>query len=152
MNSSKIKIMQTLLSAFCLAIISFAMVSLLLNKDKIYLDLSIASDRTGFYPLFPLIGLGLIALGLFLFNKQLSNLPEGAGLDEKTAGYQTAFIIRSAFLEGASLLNIVGFLISANAIFLVLPAIAVTVLILTRPTKQGVIAALNLSYPDTEKL
>jgi len=144
--------MQILLSAFCFAIISFAAVTLLLNKEGIHLDPSISSDQTGLYPLFPLIGLGLIFLGTFMFNKQLGNLPEDAAADEKITGYQTAFIIRSAFLEGASLMNIVGFLISANAIFLVVPAIAVATLIVTRPTKQGVTDALNLSYPDTEKL
>ncbi|WEK19368.1 MAG: hypothetical protein P0Y49_21570 [Candidatus Pedobacter colombiensis] len=152
MNSSKLKVMQIMLSAFCIGIITFAMVSLLLNKDKVYFDTSIADDQTGFYPLFPLFGLAAIIFGRFMFNKQLGNLPEGAGLDEKIAGYQTAFIIRSAFLEGASLMNIVGFLISANAVFLIVPAIAVAVLILTRPTKQGVTDTLNLSYPDTEKL
>lgn len=152
MNPSKIKIMQIMLTAFCISIISFAMVTLLLNKETIYFDLATTSDQTGLYPLFPLMGLAIIILGLFMFKNQLNKLPEGAFIDEKIAGYQTAFIIRSAFLEGASLMNIVGFLLSANAIFLIVPSIAVTIMIFTRPTKQGVIDALNLSYPDTEKL
>ncbi|TCC95054.1 hypothetical protein [Pedobacter hiemivivus] len=152
MNSSKLKAMQIILGAFCFAIISFAMVTLLLNKETMHFNLSIASDRSGLYPLFPLIGLGLIVFGRSMFNKLLGKLPEGANADEKIAGYQAAFIVRSAFLEGASLMNIVGFLISANAIFLVVPAIAIVLLILTRPSRQGVIDTLNLSYPDTEKL
>lgn len=152
MNSSKLKAMQIMLGAFCFSIISFTMVTFSLNKEAIHLELSIASDHTGLYPLFPLIGLGLIVLGLFMFNKKLGNLPEGANVDEKIAGYQTAFIVRSAFLEGAALMNTVGFLLSANAIFLTIPAIAVVILIFTRPSKQGIIDALSLSYPDTEKI
>lgn len=152
MNSPRLKVMQIMLGAFCFSIISFAMVTFSLNQETVHFELSMASDRTGLYPLFPIIGLGLIRLGLFMFNKQLNNIPKDATADEKIAGYQTAFIIRSAFLEGASLMNIVGFLMSANAIFLVVPAIAVAILIFTRPSKQGIIDALSLSYPDTEKI
>lgn len=144
--------MQILLTAFCGAIIGFASVSILINKGAIYIDAVPTSDQTGFYPLFPLMGLAIIFMGLFMFKSQLDKLHEEADVEAKITGYQTAFIIRCAFLEGAALMNIVGFMLSANAIFLALPAIAVAIMILTRPTKQSVIDALNLSYPDTEKL
>lgn len=144
--------MQILLIAFCFGIISFAAVTISLNKENLYFDVALTSDQTGLYPLFPLMGLAIIFLGLFMFKNQLNKLPEGTDADTKITAYQTAFIIRSAFLEGASLMNIVGFLLSANAVFLVVPAIAVAVLIASKPTKQGVADALNLTYPDTEKL
>lgn len=152
MNTSKIKIMQIMLTAFCIGIISFAAVAISLNKQSLYFDIAPASDPTGLYPLFPLLGLAIIFMGLFMFKNQLDKLPEDVDTDAKIAAYQTAFIIRSAFLEGASLMNIVGFLLSSNAAFLIVPAIAVAVMIFTRPTKQVVIDVLKLSYPDTEKL
>jgi hypothetical protein len=148
MNTSKIKIMQIMLTGFCAAIVSFAMVAILLNKEAIYFDIALIRDQ----PVFPLTGLSLVFFGLFMFKTQLDKLPEGTDTDTKIAAYQTAFIIRSAFLEGASLMNIVGFLLSANALFLIVPAIAIALMIFTRPTKQSVSDALNLSYPDTEKL
>jgi hypothetical protein len=75
MNSSKLKAMQTIHLAFCLAIVAMAATSYLTVKDRIYLDADLNQNDV-FFPLFPLIGLVSIALGQFLFKKHLSNLHE----------------------------------------------------------------------------
>jgi len=150
MNSSKLKAMQTIHLAFCLAIVLMAATSYLTVKDRLYLDADLNQNDI-FFPLFPLIGLVSIALGQFLFKKQLSNLQE-LSADDKINKYQVAFIMRTALFELPALLNIVGFLVSGNIVFLIAGVVFFMLLVSARPSKQAIIEVLNLNYPDTEKL
>jgi hypothetical protein len=150
MNSSKLKAMQTIHLAFCLAIVLMAATSYLTVKDRLYLDADLNQNDI-FFPLFPLIGLVSIALGQFLFKKQLSNLQE-LSADDKINKYQVAFIMRTALFELPALLNIVGFLVSGNIVFLIAGVVFFMLLVSARPSKQAIIEALGLNYPDTEKL
>jgi len=150
MNSSKLKAMQTIHLAFCLAIVLMAATSYLTVKDRLYLDADLNQNDI-FFPLFPLIGLVSIALGQFLFKKQLSNLQE-LSADDKIDKYQVAFLMRTALFELPALLNIVGFLVSGNIVFLIAGVVFFMLLVSARPSKQAIIEALGLNYPDTEKL
>ncbi|WP_448636135.1 hypothetical protein [Pedobacter panaciterrae] len=150
MNSSKLKAMQTIHLAFCLAIVLMAATSYLTVKDRLYLDADLNQNDI-FFPLFPLIGLVSIALGQFLFKKQLSNLQE-LSADDKINKYQVAFLMRTALFELPALLNIVGFLVSGNIVFLIAGVVFFMLLVSARPSKQAIIEALGLNYPDTEKL
>lgn len=150
MNSSKLKAMQTIHLAFCLAIVLMAATSYLTVKDRLYLDADLNQNDI-FFPLFPLIGLVSIALGQFLFKKQLSNLQE-LPADDKINKYQVAFLMRTALFELPALLNIVGFLVSGNIVFLIAGVVFFMLLVSARPSKQAIIEVLNLNYPDTEKL
>jgi len=60
--------------------------------------------------------------------------------------------MRTALFELPALLNIVGFLVSANFVFLIVGVVFFMLLVSARPSKQAIIEALNLNYPDTEKL
>ncbi|ETZ19291.1 hypothetical protein [Pedobacter sp. V48] len=150
MNSSKLKAMQTIHLAFCLAIVLMAATSYLTVKDRLYLDADLNQNDV-FFPLFPLIGLVSIALGQFLFKKQLSNVQE-LSADDKINKYQVAFLMRTALFELPALLNIVGFLVSGNIVFLIAGVVFFMLLVSARPSKQAITEALNLNYPDTEKL
>ena len=142
--------MQTIHLAFCLAIVLMAATSYLTVKDRLYLDADLNQNDI-FFPLFPLIGLVSIALGQFLFKKQLSNLQE-LSADDKIDKYQVAFLMRTALFELPALLNIVGFLVSGNIVFLIAGVVFFMLLVSARPSKQAIIEALGLNYPDTEKL
>jgi hypothetical protein len=72
--------------------------------------------------------------------------------DDKINKYQVAFLIRTALFELPALLNIVGFLVSGNIVFLIAGVVFFMLLVSARPSKQAIIEALNLNYPDTEKL
>lgn len=151
MGVSKLKPMQAIHSAFCMAIFTFGVLSYYMRTGPVYFNL--APDRgSGFFPLFPLLGLAAIAGALFLFRRQIAAAFVLESLDGKIARYQTAFIIRSAFLEGAALMNIVAFLKDSNLVFLAVALLAFLILVIMRPGKQRVIKELRLEYPDTEKL
>jgi hypothetical protein len=143
--------MQFIHNAFCMAVFTFGAIAFFLLDKPVYFSLNPTEDSE-FYPMFPVLGILGIAAGLFLFRKQISIVPELQTFDSKIVRYQTAFIIQSAFLEGASLMNIVAFLKSANLVFIVVAIIAFLFLLMSFPGKQRVINDLKLEYPDTEKL
>ncbi|WP_285059840.1 hypothetical protein [Pedobacter ginsengisoli] len=151
MNASKLKIMQVIHIAFCAAITGFAIVALIMRKERIHLDLSL-DNNDPYFPLFPVLAVISVAVGFYMFNKQIRSMDPMLGGDDKIAAYQTAFILRCAFIEAPALLNVVGFLIYGNMVYLIVAAAVLVVFILTRPTKQHVIDTTGLQFPDTEKL
>ncbi|MHA4895729.1 hypothetical protein ACXZ1K_13330 [Pedobacter sp. PWIIR3] len=146
---SKLKPIKTIHLAFCAAVLTFAAVTALTVKNKIYFDASL-DQNNGLYPLFPILAIVFTVIGLFLFNRQISAIDNSETFDSKFVKYQTAFLVRCAFLEGAALMNIVGFLLTGNTIFSLAAAIPFAFLVRLRPTKDNVIEQLNLQYPDTE--
>jgi hypothetical protein len=151
MNASKLKIMQVIHTAFCTAITGFAIVALIMRKERIHFDVSF-SGNDPYFPLFPILAVISVAVGFFMFNKQIRSLDPMLTGEDKIAAYQTAFIVRCAFIEAPALLNVVAFLIYGNLIYLIVTAVVLIVFILTRPTKQHVIDMTGLQFPDTEKL
>ncbi|HWW39917.1 hypothetical protein [Pedobacter sp.] len=151
MNPSRLKIMQLIHAAFCVAICLFSAVVFSLVQGNLHLNAAFGQDDA-LFPLFPLLAILAVLTGTFLFRKQLSALEDTLSGEEKVIRYQTAFIIRSAFFEAATLMNIVAFLISANLVFFIVAATIFIAFLLTRPTRTGLAEALKLGYEDTEKL
>lgn len=82
----------------------------------------------------------------------MAKIDKSATAETKINMYQSAFIISAAMLEGGALFNIVGFFMTHNSFFLIFGAVNFIFLILKRPTKDKLISALQLQYPDTESL
>ena len=143
--------MQLLHAAFCVAITTFAAMAFFLVKDKLHFSMA-TGQKDPYFPLFPILAVIFVVAGQFLFGKQLSALNTSATADEKLVRYQTAFIIRCAFIEAAALLNIVAFMSIGNTVYLAVAAVLLVVFIGFRPTKAGITDLLGLQYPDTEKL
>lgn len=143
--------MQVIHTAFCAAIAGFAIVALILRKERIHLDLSFDKNDP-YFPLFPILAVISVAVGFYMFNKQVRSLDPLLTGDDKIAAYQTAFIVRCAFIEAPALLNVVAFLIYGNMVYLIVVAAVLAVFVLIRPTKQHVIDTTGLQFPDTEKL
>jgi len=151
MNQSKLKPLQLIHTAFSIAILLFALVSFTLAKDQIHFSM-LVDEKAPFFPLFPIMGIVLTALGFFIFNRQVASVDHTATADEKIMRYQTAFLIRCALIEAGALMNTVAFLLVGNTVFLIIVAFCFLAFIMIRPNKQRMIDALNLQFPDTEKL
>lgn len=147
----KLKTLQIIHLALCSGVFLFALVTILLNKDSMIFD-SKFENTLPFNPIFPIIGLATLAGSIFLKNMLIKKINSSDSLDYKITQYQSAFIVGSALLEGGALLNIVGFLITTNAFFLIFAGISLFFLIRSRPTKDKVISDLQLPYPETEAL
>jgi hypothetical protein len=147
----KLKITQTIHLSFCIAIVLFSAVALVINKDNLFLEANLANTAP-FNPLFPIVAVISVTTGIFLFNKKIAAIPSELSFDEKFMQYQTAFLIRCAFCEAGALLNIVAFFKTQNLFFILFAVVSFIALLLSRPSKSKVITDLQLQYPDTEKL
>lgn len=147
----KLKTTQIIHLSFCFAVVLFSAVVLAINKDSLFFEAGLA-NTTPFNPIFPVVAIVGISVGIVMFNKKMESLLPELTFDEKFMHYQSAFLIRCACCEAGALLNIVGFFETHNVFFMLFAGASFIALVLSRPTKDKVISALKLQYPDTEKL
>lgn len=87
--------------------------------------------------------------GNLLFRKRLEQLVEQKSLKEKLMGYQSALIIKYAFVEGPAFFTIVAYLLTANILFPVIAVLLVFTLAFFAPRKEKLIGDLNLSNRES---
>jgi len=151
MKPNPVKVMQIVHAAFCLSIFLFTLVTSLTNQQQPYFKFLPDGDDP-LYPLFPIIGLGLITLSAFLFRKLIGKAVGLTNAEQKVSAYQTAFIAKCACLEAACMIQITAYFLNPNMMFLLIAVLGLAFLITARPAKEKVIDTLSLVYPDTEKL
>ncbi|MDQ0636812.1 F0F1-type ATP synthase membrane subunit c/vacuolar-type H+-ATPase subunit K [Pedobacter sp. W3I1] len=149
--NTKLKTLQIIHLALCSGVFLFALVTIFLNRDMMFFDAN-PKTTSPFNPIFPIMGLITISASIFFYRNLIAKIDKAAPADVKINMYQSAFIITSALLEGGALFNVVGFFITHNSFFLIFGAANFIFLILKRPTRDKLISALQLQYPDTEAL
>ena len=87
-----------------------------------------------------------------MYRSRLASISSEDILAKKISAYQTGFIIRAALLEGPSLFSIVGYMLSGNLLFLAISGIIILYFISIRPTREKIIAELNLDYNEVSAL
>ncbi|WP_343522667.1 hypothetical protein [Pedobacter sp.] len=149
--NTKLKTLQIIHLALCSGVFLFALVTVFLNRETMFFDAN-PQTTAPFNPIFPIMGLITISASIFFFRNLIAKIDKSAAADTKINMYQSAFIISSALLEGGALFNIVGFFMTRNSFFLIFGLANFVFLVLKRPTKDKLISALQLQYPDTEAL
>ena len=149
--NTKLKTLQIIHLALCAGVFLFALVTIFLNREIMFFDAN-PKTTSPFNPIFPIMGLITISASIFFYRNLMAKIDKKAPADTKINMYQSAFIISSAMLEGGALFNIVGFYMTHNSFFLIFGAANFIFLILKRPTRNKLISALQLQYPDTEAL
>jgi hypothetical protein len=96
----------------------------------------------------PLAAIGGSIAGYSIFKKQLTALHGKKLVGEKIIGYQTALIIRYAFIEGPCLLAIVAYLLNNNLFYLVVAGLLILHFIFLRPTMEKVENDLDLNFNE----
>ncbi|WP_443937176.1 hypothetical protein [Pedobacter sp. MW01-1-1] len=147
--NTKLKTLQIIHIAFCMAVFFFMLVTTLINKDRLQFDVDIAT-KSLFDFAFPIIGLLGIIISMVIFKNLIAKIDKTASLEKKFNEYLTAFIASAAILEGCTFFTIVGSFITQNAAILIFSLINLLYMVFSRPTKDKVIYALQLQYPDTE--
>jgi hypothetical protein len=87
-------------------------------------------------------------LGAFLYKKQLTKLGDKNSLGEKITAYKTAFIMRCAPIEGATLFGVVIYMNTGNLFYLIISGLNILYFISVRPAKDKLKEALNLTYEE----
>lgn len=145
---NKLRTLQIIHLAYCVGPLFFIAVVFFINYTNLHLSFeAISSD-----PLLiaaPLMSIFSIVVSRIVFNSLLSksNADLNSSISNKLTQYQTAFIVKAAFLEGAALFNIVVFLMTSNLLTLLFAVACLIFLWFSRPTNEKVSDDLNL--PDT---
>lgn len=137
--------LQTLHLTFSIAPL-FLCVAAYLRAENNYLELW--EENNPFFLIVPVIVIGGIYAGNFIWNKKVADIENEPSLRAKLMHYQTASIISWAFLEGPALLSVVAFFQSGNQLFLIIAVVVIGYLLMKRPSKEKVIEHLNLSMQE----
>lgn len=86
--------------------------------------------------LFPVLAVGEIGVGFFLFKQQLERAKGLKVIQERLGGYFTASIIRLATVEGACLLMAVGYFLTADQSYVMFLAAILLLLLTLRPSES----------------
>lgn len=140
----QLKITQLIHASFCLAVFVFAIVALFVNKDVLLFEMPKKWDDF----LFPALSVLSTILGTTIFNVLLGNIDQTSNTSSKLMQYQTAFLVKCAFLEAGALANIVAFLIDGNLFFLIFAGLSFARLVASRPTASRVADDLSLQDSD----
>ena len=143
----QLKPIQLIHLAFCTSILLFAGVVLFINMETLRFDLSSKNLYLIEFLAPIMVGIGLF-VGPFIFNKIIQNIDETSSPSSKLLKYQTAFLVKCAFLESAALINIVACLITSNVLFLIFAALTFFALWHAKPTKDKVCSTLQLQDSD----
>jgi len=115
------------------------------------LVLSFKNDGV-FIFLAPSIALFAVLSQSILFSKSIAKSKLMDNLQSKFATYQSAHIIRLAFLEVAALLNVAAAFITNNLLFLAIAGILLLVMLYCKPTKDKISTTLQLSASQIKEL
>ena len=150
-----LKQLQILHLAFCVGVLMFMGVSAFLVFGETG-PLGMDSDGS-LIQKFTLVGVvlavgGLAVAGLVgsqtFFKRLIEKARARDAVADKLAGYRTAFIVSIALLEGPALVAVVFFLVKGNPPFMALAAVLVGRMLMLRPTREKVVAALGLQYDE----
>jgi hypothetical protein len=148
--ATTVKTMKFIHGALLAGQVLFAVVAYATGTKAIYFNARDTKDV--FFFVAPLLAFGSIVVGFFLFKQLTGRLIEKTDLQSKIGGYQGAFITRSASLEGASLFNIVAFMLSGNLFYLFISVLLMLILLRSRPTVNLIAQDLQLGYDDKAAL
>lgn len=100
----------------------------------------------------PVLAVSCLFISNLLYKKFLAGAVEANDVPGKLVGYQTAFIIRNALIEGPALFAIVAFLLSGSVVFIAIAIALILYFFSLRPTKDKIAEELQLSYEQKLEL
>ncbi len=100
----------------------------------------------------PLLALMALMASRFIPKTVLNKIDPGTSLSDKLQRYNTAMIMRCAFIEGAALFSIVTYMITGDVLLQVLAAILIITLGIQHPTKSKIISDLKLDADQRQEL
>lgn len=140
-----LKQLQIVHLAMCIAPALFLAIVFVLNKNN-FTEAIFGDDVL--YFITPAMAVGAFITGQLLFKKHLSAIDPDMSLSERLAKYQSAFIIRQALIEGATIFNIVAYFLLGHSFFAAIALVLILLMFTFRPTKFRVSEDLQLNYTD----
>ena len=95
--------------------------------------------------LVPVLAVTGVIAGNLVFKTQLKALDAENDLKARLSGYQTAVLIKYAFIQAPALLGIVAAMKSVNVVYLIIAGLLMIYFIFQRPTRDKIERDLNLT-------
>lgn len=137
-----LKTLSVLYFSFLISQVLFAVVAYI-QQGSTYFDIENLDDV--YIYAVPVLSVAAIVGSLLMFREQISALSFKETLKEKVSGYQSAYLVRMAFLEAASIFGIVAFFLKGNLFSLIFSGLIVLYFLTLRPTKENVERDLHLN-------
>ena len=94
----------------------------------------------------------VIPVGEYIFKSKLKKAIDADGLNNKLGAYRSAMIIRWAPIEGVGFFAVAALLLAGSPLLYVPPLICLALLLIFRPTREKLIADLQLSAEEINLL
>lgn len=98
----------------------------------------------------PLLVIGSLLGSSLLIKSQLKMIRKKEDLIEKLGGYRAALIIKYSLLEGASLIAIVSYLLTADYILLGLAGLLIAIFFISKPSRKKSVKDLDLNQSERD--
>lgn len=143
------KVLSIVHMALVMGPIFGGLISVMLSINKI----TIIDQDESFYKVLLYVVSAFYAIGLianpYIFRSKLASIKNNQDLGHKISNYRSALITRYALIEGLAYFSLVATFITSRFIFLAYLAFSVLLLIYWRPTKENLIADLELNRDET---
>lgn len=136
------KALSTLHWALVAGLASIIVVILAFMFQEYVFDFSETGDV--YLYLCPILAIGGVYIGKYLYDKRITEAREFATFDEKLAGFRQAHVLRSALIEGPALISVVIGMTNENMVFIAIAVILLAYLFLQRVTKDKIVEELGL--------
>ena len=93
----------------------------------------------------------LIMASNMIFKKKLPKIQLMNGVQEKTKAYLSIFIIRISFLQSASFIATIFYLLTSNTLLLALAGLIAFLFLTIKPSKKRIIFELKLTQEEATK-
>lgn len=137
-----VKTLSIIHLALLSGLIIFLIIAYTQNKEWL-LNINDTSDV--FFFIAPILAVGGILAGNFLYDKQIDALSTKNSLREKLTGFQTASIMKYALIEGPALLAIVSSMNSGNLFYIIIAVALIVYFFFQKPTKEKIESHLKLN-------
>jgi len=97
----------------------------------------------------PVFSLGGLFVSNWIYKNKLSELKEKKDLIVKMANYRDILIVRYALMEGPTFFAFVAIMLTGNLVYLAYLILMILFMIYWRPTKNSVIADLELNLNES---
>ncbi len=100
----------------------------------------------------PLAGLTMMFVSRIIYKNQVAKIDISIDLLHKLNFYRTFKIISFALIEGAGFLALVGFMITANYLYVFVFVFLIGFLFMIRPSREGFVNDFKISADDAENI
>ena len=102
--------------------------------------------------LIPLSGLTMMFISRYIYRKQIAKVDRNIDLISKLNFYRTLKIISFALIEGTGFLALIGFMITANYLYVFVFVFLIGFLFMIRPSREGFVSDFQISPDEAENI